>query len=189
MSKTMVAFSGAIASGKSTITKGVSEKLGWARVGFGDYIRDFAKKQGKDPSDRSLLQRLGQLLVQSNVSSFVSNVLNQSADWENADGIIVDGLRHAEVRLVLQQLAKEAGFSFKHVHIELDDDARQGRASNRQDPIEPAMLAKYDSDLTEAQLSRILPAYADLKLDGYLPTELLVEQVVDSFDLQKAAAD
>ena len=186
MQRLMLAFSGAIASGKSEICRQTAEKLGWPYVGFGAYIREYAQAQGKNPRDRDLLQRLGQLFVQSDLQAFVNNVLNQAKDWKEKDGIIVDGLRHAEVRLQLKTIAEGAGFSFKHIHIELDDDSRQDRAKSRQ--IEPAMLARYDSDLTEAQMSRILPAYADLRLDGLLPPSLMIDEVFRKFELKTPAA-
>jgi len=59
----VVAFAGAIGSGKTALSKRVAELLHWPRVSFGDYIRKIAEKNGQDPKDRGVLQKLGQALV------------------------------------------------------------------------------------------------------------------------------
>ena len=45
MKPVVLAFAGGIASGKSTLSSGVSRALGWPRVSFGDYVRRVARER------------------------------------------------------------------------------------------------------------------------------------------------
>src|ERR1700730_2880620 len=81
----VVAFSGPIGAGKSTISQKVADTLHWPRVSFGDYIKKIAQENGEDPENRAVLQRLGQALVLADVDDLVNQVLNQR-EWRNAKG-------------------------------------------------------------------------------------------------------
>jgi hypothetical protein len=173
----VLAFSGAIGTSRSEVSQLVANRLGWPRVKFADYIRDLARESGENPQDRMVLQKLGQALVIDDVDGFVEKVLAR-ADWQENGNLIVDGLRHAEVRHSLAQ--KVAPNTLRVVHITLDEDTRQDRAT-RDKGIEQRLLARFDQDLTEAQIPKILPAYADLILDGTLPRQILAEKVIMRF--------
>src|SRR5258708_6747088 len=97
---TVVALAGAIGSGKSVLSHRVSERLHWPRISFGDYVRKIAERNRRDAGDRSVLQQLGQALVVTNVEDFVDKVLAE-ANWRERGNLILDGLRHVEVRQVL----------------------------------------------------------------------------------------
>ena len=130
---------------------------------------------GGDPEDRRLQQKLGQELVQTAVTSFVAGVLAQADGWERGRNLIVDWLRHAEVRLALLTAIEPSVLHY--VHVEVDEVTGQDTAE-RVRGIQERLLYRYDQDLTEAQLPRILPAYADQIVDGSLPATMVADKVV-----------
>ena len=112
------------------------------------------------------------------VDGFVANVLRQ-VEWQRGN-LILDGLRHVEVRQALLQQLRDVAV-LKLVHVTVDEDTRLERAGER--GIEQRMLSRYDQDLTEAQMSRIVPPYADLILDGTLPVEMATNIIVSKLGL------
>jgi dephospho-CoA kinase len=172
MAGMVLAFSGGLGSGKSDLTKALAERLRWPRVGFGDYVRKYAVEVGRDATDRAVLQQLGQALVLTDREGFITNVLKQNPTDEN---LIVDGVRHVEILLELKRQVYPR--ALKLIHLNTDNGTRQERLIKR-DHVERRVVARYDSDITEAQIARILPQYADFVIDGSLPTSILVEQVV-----------
>ncbi|RVD51103.1 hypothetical protein EN783_33330 [Mesorhizobium sp. M2D.F.Ca.ET.140.01.1.1] len=64
------------------------------------------------------------------------------------------------------------------VHLEAPSDVRQERYLQRE-AVERRLLARYEQDITEAQIARILPQYADLTVDATLPLSFQVEKVVE----------
>jgi dephospho-CoA kinase len=174
MAGIVLAFAGAIGVGKSSLSENVATLLGWPRVSFGDYVRKVARQNGQNDKDRAVLQRLGQALVRVDVDDFVDCVLKGAPDWRPGDNLVIDGLRHAEVRLALIHKVKPS--TLKVVVVKVDEDTRQERAKREKD-IDPRMLSRYDQDITEAQIARILPEYADFEVDNTLPVNMAAEQV------------
>ena len=76
----VLAFAGSIASGKSTLSAGVAQQLGWRYASFGDYVRLVAREQGLDGS-RAVLQEVGARLIDQGWKHFCWAVLGQ-VDWE-----------------------------------------------------------------------------------------------------------
>lgn len=95
MKPAAIAFSGSIASGKSTIAAAVAEALHWPCVSFGNYVRFVARSQGLVES-REVLQAIGADLVEKDVAEFARAVLAQ-ADWRPGQSIVIDGIRHVTV--------------------------------------------------------------------------------------------
>lgn len=180
---TVVAFAGPIGSGKTTLSTRVADLLRWPRVSFGDYIRKIARDNDQDPNDRAVLQKLGQSLVMTDVDRFVSAVL-ATADWKVGENLIVDGLRHVEVRLVL--LTKVPSSAFKLVYLTVDETTRRQRAEVKWDISQPQLI-RYDQELTEAQIPKILRAYADLVIDNGLPTDIAAKEVISQLGLSTSA--
>jgi cytidylate kinase len=173
----VIAFSGPIGAGKSTISQKVSELLSWPRVSFGEYVQKVARENGQDPADRAVLQRLGQALVLADVDGFVDEVLKGKA-WRDAKGqgnLVVDGLRHAEVRHALVQKIRPN--ILKHVYVTVDEDTRQQRVLE-EDRVEPRLLMRYDQDITEAQIPRIIREYKDIEVSGKLPPLIAAREVI-----------
>ncbi|WP_431205527.1 patatin-like phospholipase family protein [Bradyrhizobium betae] len=179
----VIAFSGPIGAGKSTISQKVAELLHWPRVSFGEYVQKVAAEYGEDRDDRTVLQRLGQALVLADVDGFVDGVLREK-QWRNAAGegnLVVDGLRHAEVRHALVQNIKPN--TLKHVFVTVDEDTRQQRVF-KEDNIEPRLLMRYDQDITEAQIPRIIREYKDIEVSGKLPAPVAAKEIVARLGLQ-----
>jgi cytidylate kinase len=170
----VIAFSGPIGAGKSTISQKVADLLQWPRVSFGEYVQKIATENGQDPYDRTVLQRLGQALVLSDVDGFVKGVLEQK-EWKEEGNLVVDGLRHAEVRHALIQQIHPS--KLKHVFVTVDEDTRQQRV-REEDKVEPRILMRYDQDITEAQIPRVLREYKDLEVSGRLPSEIAAKEVI-----------
>lgn|ERR1700692_4885008 len=171
---TVIAFSGPIGAGKSTISQKVADLLHWPRVSFGEYVQKVAEENKQDPNDRAVLQRLGQALVLSDVDGFVEGVLKQK-EWRGDGNLVVDGLRHAEVRhALIQQINPSV---LKHVFVTVDEDTRQQRV-REEDKVEPRILMRYDQDITEAQIPRIIREYKDIEVSGRLPSEIAAREVI-----------
>ena len=169
----LIAFSGPIGAGTSNLSARVAERLGWPRVKFSDTIRRVALEQSNDPDDLEVLQAIGQSLVVDRLSEFVREVL-QSADWRNDQNLIVDGLRHVEVKT--EMLRQIGPIPLHVVHVERN---RPERALSR--GLDEARLEQLDRELSEAQLERILPQYANCILDGSIDHDELAERVVQLF--------
>jgi Fic family protein len=183
---TIIAFSGAFASGTGAVSGAVAERLGWTHVRFSDFIRREAERIGRDPDDRRVLQTLGQQLVQERLEEFVQSVLALAA-WTPGQNLILDGLRHAEVHVELRkQLGPETGLHV--VHLEMKPELRADRAKSVEG-IDAAMFATYDGHVTEAQIERVLPAYAELILDAAQDRDKLIELVLRRFGEPERALD
>lgn len=177
----VIAFSGAIGSGRSELSRRVAELLEWPRVSFGDFVRKVALEHKENPNDRVVLQKLGQALVVSDVDSFVGGVLAQDPTWREDGNLVVDGLRHAEVRHALLQ--KVAPSLLKMVFVKVDEDTRHARIADSNN-IEPRLLTRYDQHITEAQIPRILPEYADIDIDNTLPVDIAAAQIIARLGLK-----
>ena len=169
----ILAFSGGLGVGKSSLTKAVERKIGWARASFGDHVREVAGAAGRDDKDRSELQRLGQALILTNPDGFVEDVVKRAG---GAERIILDGVRHVEALFTLRK--KYQGATIKLVYLDAPSDVRRERYIEREH-VERRLLARYEQDITEAQISRILPQYADLIIDATWPLELQVDKVAE----------
>jgi adenylate kinase family enzyme len=175
-----LAFSGAIGSGKSSVSGELQKLLEWPRVSFGDFVRKTASSMGRDATDRDVLQKLGQALVVSNLEGFVRDVLAQAPEWADADGVIIDGLRHTEVReeLIRQVHPKQ----LKLVIVNVDEGTRLARAQKEKD-IESHVLSRYDQDVTETQTRQALPNFADLQVENDLSPVIAAEAIIRKLNL------
>jgi cytidylate kinase len=177
---TVIAFAGAIGSGKSNLSRKVAALLEWPRVSFGEYIRTVAQENGMDASDRGVLQRLGQALVMSDTEDFARKVLATAPNWRGGQNLVIDGLRHVEVRLVLIKLVRPS--AFKLVFLSVDETTRRQRALHDKEIPQPQLI-RYDQDITEAQIPRILPEYANVTVDNSLPTDIAAREVLSRLSL------
>lgn len=169
----LIAFTGSIGAGTSGLSQAVADLLGWPRVKFSDHIREMARAQGSDPNDLNVLQAIGQSLVVDDLENFVKAVLAR-ADWREQGNLIVDGLRHIEVRT---EMLRQIGAVPLHVvHVALPLPERAQKAG-----LKAATLGLHDAELSEAQLERILPQYANLSLEGDNDHNELAKRIIELF--------
>jgi Fic family protein len=169
----LIAFTGSIGAGTSTLSQRVADLLGWPRVKFSDHIREVAAERGNDPNDLNVLQTIGQSLVLDELENFVEAVLSK-AEWRKDGNLIVDGLRHIEVRTEMLRQIGTVPLHVVHLALPLPERAQNsGLAEIR--------LGQHDSELSEAQLDRILPQYANLILDGEKDHQELASRIIELF--------
>lgn len=176
----VIALSGAIGSRRSELAERLAEKLGWPKIKFSDYIRQQILAAGENAQDRLLLQQYGQRLVQNHLIAFVEGVLAMAPQNWQADGnLVVDGLRHVEVLLSLRSLVEQNGGHSKVFYVHVKPDPLGKEAGARDRGIMEQDMYRYDRALSEAQMNRILPAYADLEVDGALGSALNLQDIVE----------
>ena len=170
----VLVLSGGIGAGKSSLAEALKVALQADNVSFGDGVRAYAEKNGIPTPDRAMLQELGQALVLTKCTYFVESVLAQAPAQSLDDRLIVQGVRHIEV---LWELKRQlSGRQILLVHIETPSLTREERVMKR-DSVDRRDVARYDNDITEAQVLRILPQYAHFRVNGELPTSLQVAEV------------
>ena len=173
MKPIVLGFAGSIASGKSTLSIEVASSLGWQRVGFGDYVRTVAQRQGLGES-REVLQTIGATLVNQGIEQFCSAVLAQ-VDWETGQPLVVDGIRHSEVVSTLRQLV--APRKLLLVFVIVNESTREARLIER-GLTHREQWQQFEAHSTESQVQTVLPGMADLTVDSTQKIEELVKKVV-----------
>jgi dephospho-CoA kinase len=174
----VLAFSARQASGKSTVSTEVAEELGWPRAGFGDYLRRIATERGLS-TDREILQELGERFVRDNLERFCRNVLD-SVGWEPGEGIIVDGIRHAQSIKVLRDIVRPMPVFL--VYIDVPDAIRSDRLRAR--GVSEDFAKRHEQHSTEAEVIEILPKLADLRVDGSNSVADMKAQIIASLRKQ-----
>jgi dephospho-CoA kinase len=158
MNPCVIALSGRMGAGKSTLAIAVSERLGWPRVSFGNYVREVARKQETQES-RTILQELGESLVQSDPAGFTNAVISKV---NFRSGAVVDGVRHMEILHALQSLA--VPLPVQLIYVETDEQLRIQRLTKR--GMTPDEIRAADSHSTEVQVRGVLRETAALYTRG-----------------------
>lgn len=171
MKSTILAFSGGIASGKSTLSEAVALSLGCSRVSFGGFMRAEARKRGLS-TDRETLQSIGEELVARDPDRLCRDLLAQSG-WTPGGALVIDGVRHVDIADRLCQLVVPS--EFRLVHVTAGEQTRNARFAARAES--SGDLSKYESHSTEHDVHLGLPERADLLVDGNQPIEGLIERV------------
>ena len=174
----ILCFSGGIGSGKSSISSELAKKLNWRKTGFGDYLRQYSKKQGLDPT-RETLQKLGVEKISQGWDSFCSDVL-KFENWENGDDLIIDGIRHIDAIKTLEKITHPS--ILKLFYLQLDIDKRAERISNVTNFEE---LKKQETHSTETEVKTVLLERADLVLDSNLPISEISSQILKFLKMNK----
>jgi dephospho-CoA kinase len=173
MRSTVVAFSGSIASGKSTLSEALARSVGCKRVSFGEFLRKEAKRRGLEMT-REALQELGADYVDRDPEALCRNVLSQEGLFLPGTAVVVDGVRHASVVSILKRLVAPA--ELRLVHVASAEDVRYQRLLVRGE--DAGRLREYDKHSTESEVETALRGIADLVVDGTKPTEVLVDDLV-----------
>jgi transcriptional regulator with XRE-family HTH domain/dephospho-CoA kinase len=154
----VLAFSGRIASGKSTLSAEVARSLGWKRASFGDYVRIVAKSQGLEPS-REVLQDLGESLAKT-PEEFCRSMLAHFG-WQSGEPLVIDGVRHREIVEALRRLV--APLELRLIFVDSADEQRRERLVRKTD-LDLDKMPRIESHSTEKQVSSVLPDIADLRV-------------------------
>ncbi|HTV73181.1 MAG TPA: AAA family ATPase [Candidatus Acidoferrales bacterium] len=171
MKKTAVLISGYSGAGKSTLRTELAKRTGWANASFGDEVRRQAKLRGLDETDISVLQDLGQSLVEEDALALCLRTAN-SAGFTFANSFLLDGIRHV---VVLNELSKLAGPERTlHVHMVTDSAERQRRLAKR--GVNPRSQHPVEGDVDR------LANLADLVLDGTIDLDENVQQVLNRLE-------
>jgi thymidylate kinase len=146
----IVAVSGPIGSGKTTITTLMSERLHWPRGAYGDTVRTMATRRGVS-HDRCHLQRIGSELIAGGWDTFTRLVLSQ-ATWMPGEALILDGLRHVDAVAALQRIAAPLPV----IVIYLDIPAATGLArAHRRDRLPDDQVRQEGRHLVEQDLPEV----------------------------------
>lgn len=173
MKPAVIAFSGSIASGKSTLSQEVAKTLQWKRASFGDYVRSVAQSRGLAES-REVLQAIGADLIQRDMEGFCRAVIAQ-ADWQFGQPIVIDGIRHIKVLDNLKQIV--APMHLFLVLVTVDEATRTNRLLER-GTVDLEKYKHLEQDSTEQQVKSALANIADLVMDSGHSLEENVEQLV-----------
>jgi len=169
------AFSGAIGSGKTTLSLALSEKISCSYASFGGYIRMLAMDNGyKDPS-REQLQQIGEYLVNTDTVNFCEAVLH-SAGWQKGENLVIDGVRHLEVLRTLHRILIPQRLVL--IYVEVEDHKRVERIKSRGLEIISSLDSKHS---TEVQVPAKLKNIADLIVDSSDPVESNIELIITTF--------
>ncbi|MEX2236946.1 MAG: AAA family ATPase [Dehalococcoidia bacterium] len=171
---TMVAFSGRIASGKSSFAGGLARALDWPCASFGDFLRHQAA-QGFLESNRPSLQQLGEEWISLGIAPFCDAVLKY-VNWTAGSSVVVDGVRHLAVAEYLKSLARGSLFL---VFVDTEEHVRAERAGTRGE--NAAEWEQVEAHSTEAQWA-LLRSAADLRLDGTLAIDEAVARVREAIE-------
>ena len=173
MKASVLAFAGSIASGKSTISLGVANALGWPYVSFGDYIRKIAKLRGLEDS-REIFQEIGQSLIEEGWDKFCWSVLNQ-VEWSPGKPLVIDGIRHIEAIDTLRSIAFPAKLLL--IFIEVKESTREARFLKRE-TYDHKNLHIVENHPVEAQVKTLLPQTADLIVRNDEPIADTLYQII-----------
>jgi dephospho-CoA kinase len=157
----VIVVSGRIASGKTAFADLLAQKLGIVRTGFGDEVKARARARGCAET-REVLQEIGADLVKNQPAEFCRAVLTRG-NFKSGSGLVVDGIRHAEILTLMRQLL--APQAVAHIHVESSNSVRQTRMDERKRDGE-IVLSKADSHSTEVQVADTLRRLADVEIDG-----------------------
>jgi len=169
----VLAFSGSIGSGKSTLSLSVAKALNWPYVSFGNYVRTVALLRGLGES-REVLQEVGESLIQEGWEQFCKSVLAQ-APWAPGEPLVVDGIRHVEAVEMLRLLVVPSELLL--IHITLNDLTRKARL-NKRSPADYAKMERIEDHSTEVQVKRRLPEIANLKVSGERSIDDIIHEIL-----------
>lgn len=168
----IVALSGGLGSGKSSVSQAVARRFGWPRASFGAYVRAVAEKE-KVSQSREALQELGaNLLQQLGPNEFCVATLRHGG-WTPGENIVLDGVRHRDVVDALSRFDL-----VKLVYLVADEQTRVARlqAAGRSED----NLPEIEQHSTEAEVRSVLYGLADVVVDATLPVERIVDEIAAS---------
>jgi dephospho-CoA kinase len=156
----IVAISGPIATGKTTIAKGLAARLEWRTFSLSQTIRKIAMDRGS-PLTRSSLSLIGLELLARGSDTFVQLVLDDIG-WTPGMPFLVDGVRQQAVYNAITLAVSPLPTCL--IYVEASFSVRAKRAMAR-DQITAAELREVDEHPLEQELAA-LRSTADLVLNA-----------------------
>lgn len=170
----VVAISGAIGSGKTSVARALSKKLELPVASFGDYVRNVAKSRRQDISRTTLQEISEELLSSVGPQNFVRNVLADSS-WNRLSPLVVDGLRHEQVLMALRKEVEPIPVLL--VYLEATSSLRHERVAAR-DKGADSNLQEFELHSTEKEVATRIRSLASVILDSSTSEETLVEAIL-----------
>jgi len=168
----VVAIAGAIASGKSTLARGLADRWSCPRAAFGRLVAHEAAAR-RSSTERDGLQALGSNLIEElGWREFCRRTLELAgADWSTAP-LVIDGLRHRAALDTLRAHVAVAPVSLVLVTCERSTRSHRqlARGATRED------IRRWEQDPTERELGE-LAELADAVVSGEAPVSVAIEQV------------
>ena len=177
----MLALSGRVGSGKTTLATKLTDELGWVHASYGEYVRLEASKLGLG-EQRETLQAVGEELISMGWDAFTRATLEQ-AGWTPDRSIVVEGIRHVEALNSLRHVTDTA--HLVHFHLGVARDVQLNRLRRARSPELAARVTEWETHSTEKQVLSDLPKVADAVLDASLPVQELsceVNDYITNFD-------
>jgi dephospho-CoA kinase len=173
-----IALAGPIGSGKSTLSRALAAKLNADLLAFGEYLRAYAKDHGLAAESRSVLQDIGQQLVERDPRLFVRNALGWVRYRANRN-LVLDGIRHESVWNEIHDVADEQGQVAKLVYLDVQEDIRQQRLRAR--GLSEAEIIAFDNHPTELDLRGRPRPKAHILLEGECELATLLSIIQSDF--------
>ncbi len=185
---TILCIAGRRKSGKTTLSKSISEKKGWRRLSFGDYIRteaekDFNYKSLSEIEKELRLQELGNdLIMKFGYEKFCHKFLEFNK-WNKTENLVIEGVRHKQILIKLMK------FSLKvfMIYIQVDDEEIRRRIKGSDEDFQ--RYIRTEQHPTESQVVTALQLYADKVLDGRGNKDFLVEEVINWLEQRELAEE
>lgn len=165
----VVALSGAIAVGKSTVASKLVERWGGTVVKTRDAIVDLASKRGIDLTERRAMQDFGDVLDAETGGRWVSGAAHAHDADNNSRLLIIDAVR---IREQIDELRASFGRRLVHVHLVAADRTVLAARYRARRPNSLTELASYEmlaENPTEAKIDE-LGTIADVVLDTHRNT-------------------
>jgi dephospho-CoA kinase len=176
-----IALAGPIGSGKSTLSRALAETLDADLLAFGEYVRAYAKDHGLAAESRSVLQNVGQQLVERDPRIFVQDALAWAQHRPNLH-LVLDGIRHESVWNEIHGAAGERGQAAKLIYLDIREDVRRQRLSAR--GLSETEITAFDNHPTERDLRERLRPKAHMLLEGEQELTALVQIAKGGLDVR-----
>lgn len=173
VSSIIIGISGPVSSGKSTLATALAKRLKCKVARFGDYVRNIASERGLELT-RENLQKVGEELAQDK-KEFCQSLL-KSVDYQPRENLIIEGIRHADIAIILKELLTPALFSL--VYLSISETSQQERFNNREKQEQSLILTSIESHSTEIEVKNEVYKLSDFKVDSNLTTEKQVDQII-----------
>ncbi len=156
MPLTLVALSGPVSSGKTTLARWLADRYGVLHLRTRQLMVAYAQASGlRLPMERAALQRYGHQLDEQTTGRWVVDGLSRTIADLDADIVIVDSIR---TTAQLDALRDVFGRRLIHVHLLAPQDVLEARYQARRATsavIELASYAKVAEDATEANIGAL----------------------------------